>query len=162
VNIPSGKQIVTKLTIKDINAKSMLKDLLAKKFNGYITITINEKFGFEDGIIIVSQGFIKGAHYLLLKENKDIFGEDAFRLSLNAFAAKNGTVDVYQITREQVDLMLTFNEKTKIPEIADITKIDSLFPKSYNPEFVARFSDQKQESSKFELLKRIGLGNIRI
>lgn len=162
MNIPSGKQLATKLTLKDINAKNMIVDLISKKFNGYVSITITENFGFEDGLLIFSQGNISGAHYVLLHENKEIFGEDALKLFFNALGANFGTLDVYQLTKEQVELMLTFNEKTKINNIFDMKKIDSLFVKNYNADAVAKYSTQIQESSKFDLFKKIGLGNIRI
>jgi hypothetical protein len=162
MNIPSGKQIISKLETKDLNSKNMIRDLMNKKFSGYITVTINQQFGFEDGLLIFSNGIIKGAHYVLLKENNEIFGEDAIKLILNALGAKYGTLDVYQLTKEQVELMLTFNEKTKVTDIADISKIEQFFVNDYNTNITAKYSSQKQEDSKYDIFKKIGLGNIRI
>jgi len=158
MNIPSGKQIVSKLNIREIDAKTMLSDLLRKKFNGYICITVNGSAGFEDGILILELGAIKGCHYKLLQNNKNYYAESALKLFLNSYGAEFGTIDVYGLTKEQVDLILTFNEKVKIKDITDINSIADLFVSHYNSDLTLN-KDVKKSVSKYDLLKSIGLGN---
>jgi len=161
MNIPSGKQVVSELATSGVDPKKMLGDLMKKNFNGYVSVTCKERFGFEDGFVILENGVIKGSYYKMLKNQKDAFGKDALALLLNAFGSGFGTIDIFMLTKEQVDLMLTFNEKVKF-EASDLSKIKDLFKNKYDPNLLGNYIEVQETTSKYDLFKKIGLGNIKI
>jgi hypothetical protein len=160
VNIPSGEEVVKNLEVKGIKTSSMIKDLNNKKFNGYVSITIREKFGFEDGVIIFKDGEISGSYYNFLLKNKELYGKDAFTFVMNAFGAEFGSLDVNKLSKEQVELMLTFNEKSKFElKLKDLQK---KIKTKYDENLVSQEIGIDVKDEKYELFKKIGLGNLGI
>ena len=160
MNIPSGEEVVKNLEVKGIKTSSMIKDLNNKKFNGYVSITIREKFGFEDGVIIFKDGEISGSYYNFLLKNKELYGKDAFTFVMNAFGAEFGSLDVNKLSKEQVELMLTFNEKSKFElKLKDLQK---KIKTKYDENLVSQEIGIDVKDEKYELFKKIGLGNLGI
>ena len=160
MNIPVGSLVVGKLSSKSIDAKKMLQDLINKSFNGYISITTLEENGFEDGMIVFEDGIIKGASHNFLFKNKSKFGQDALSFILNIFASNYGTIDIFKLTKEQVELILTFNEQIKTQTIKNLSNINNLFKTKYDSSLLG--IKQNDEKSKYDLFKQIGLGNVKI
>ena len=161
MNIPTGKPVIKLLTLKNLNHNNMLLDLIKKKFNGYVCITVKDKYGYEDSFIVFEDGFIKGAYHRFLDKSKDSFGDNALKLFMSSFSSKLGTIDVYSLTKEQAELILTFNEKIKNKPTNDIKFLNQFNNFKYKEEILGNSSENKKET-KYDLFKRIGLGNVNI
>ena len=161
MNIPTGKPLIKQVSLKKLNYLNMLSDLLTKKFNGYICLTIKDKFGYEDTFIVLEDGIIQGAYHKFLDFNKETFGDNAIKLFMSSFSAKFGTLDVYTLTKEQSELILTFNEKIKNVPIKDIKILNQYCDSKYREEII-NITNQGNDDTKYDLFKRIGLGNIDI
>lgn len=157
MNIPQGKSIIKNTSTLKLNYESMLNDLILKKFNGYVCLTVKDKLGFEDGFLVFQEGNIKGGFYKLLDKNKDYYSENAIKFFMSSI--KNpGAIDVYSLTKEQTELLLTFNEKIRNKPINSIKYLKE-FSTNNNKEEL--FVEEKEEN-KYDLFKKIGLGNIKI
>jgi hypothetical protein len=158
MNIPQGKPIIKNVSTLKLNYESMLNDLIIKKFNGYVCLTLNDKLGYEDGFIVFQNGIILGAYYNLLDKNKEFYSENAIRFFVKGLKSNFGALDVYTLTKEQTELLLTFNEKIRNKPINSIKYLNEFTPNNSNEEL---FVEEKEEN-KYDLFKKIGLGNIKI
>ena len=159
MNIPVGENVVSGLPVKEIDPKEMLSDLISKSFNGYVAITIFTDKGYEDGIIIFESGSIVGSYYKHLVLEKEFFGMNGLKYVLNMFGAEYGVIDVFKLSKEQVELLLTFNERVKTKSIKNLSDIKDFFVSKYNPNL---FEEKTEEVSKYDLFKKIGLGSLKI
>lgn len=157
MNIPEGKAIAKNLTTLKLNSDSMLNDLFLKKFNGYVCLTINEKNGYEDGFIVFQEGSILGSYYMFLDKKKEFYSTNALSLFVNNLKYL-GNIDIYSLTKEQTELLLTFNEKIRTKAINSIKYLKELTTNNYKEEL---FVEEKEEN-KYDLFKKIGLRNIKI
>lgn len=162
MNIPSGKQIVKNLSLKKLDYASMLADLIQKKFNGYICLTVNDKYGFEDSLFVFEDGIIKGSHQNFLNYEKEVFGDEAIYFFINNLKLEFGNIDVFSLTKEQTELILTFNEKMKTSPIADTKSLNKFASSSYKENFMSKVMKHGSEDTKYDLFKQIGLGNLNI
>jgi len=161
MNIPTGKPIIKGLALKNLNYQSMIQDLITKKFNGYICLTAKDNFGYEDTFIVFQEGVVSGAFHSFLDKAKENFGDNAIKLFMSCFTLKLGTLDVYALTKEQTELILTFNEKIKNMPIKDIKYLNQFVNSKYRDEIIGN-SNINVEETKYDLFKRIGLGNINV
>jgi len=160
MNIPTGKQVIKGVPLKNLKYENMLLDLCSKNFNGYICLTAKDNAGYEDSFIVFEDGKIMGAYHNFLDKKKDSFGEDALKRFMSSFDSSFGVIDVYALTKEQAELILTFNEKLRISPTKDIKYLNQLKNPKYREEV---FGDKNtNEITKYDLFKRIGLGNISI
>ncbi|PIU22642.1 MAG: hypothetical protein COT14_00055 [Candidatus Diapherotrites archaeon CG08_land_8_20_14_0_20_30_16] len=160
MNIPTGKPIIKNVALKNLNCQNMISDLSAKKFNGYICITIKDKFGYEDSFLVFQDGIIKGAYHTFLDKNKENFGDNAMKLFMSTLVVQFGTLDVYALTKEQTELILTFNEKIKTTPIKEYKYLSQFVTPKYREEIIG--TTEGENESKYDLFKKIGLGNINI
>jgi hypothetical protein len=161
MNIPTGKPIIKGLALKNLNYQNMIQDLITKRFNGYICLTAKDQFGYEDTFIVFEDGIISGAYHNFLDKVKENFGDIAIKLFMSAFTAKFGTLDVYALTKEQVELILTFNEKIKNMPVKDIKYLNQFVNSKYREEIIGSNASNVEET-KYDLFKKIGLGNISV
>lgn len=161
MNIPTGKPLVKQVSLKKLNYNNMLSDLFVKKFNGYICLTIKDKYGFEDSFIVLEDGIVQGAYHKFLNYGKENFGDNALKLFMSSFNSSLGTLDVYSLTKEQAELILTFNEKIKNTPIKDIKTLNQYNNPKYKSDIIGTL-DQNTSDNKYDLFKQIGLGNIQI
>lgn len=157
MNIPEGTPIAKNLSTLKLNSESMLNDLFLKKFSGYVCLTINQNKSYEDGFIVFQDGILKGSYYTFLEKNKDYYGDNALAFFMRGIKVL-GTLDIYSLTKEQVELLLTFNEKIRIKPINSIKYLNDFTNNNITEELVVK----EKEENKFDLFKKIGLKNIRI
>ncbi|MFH1443253.1 MAG: DUF2226 domain-containing protein [Candidatus Micrarchaeota archaeon] len=158
MNLPAGTVVKTAIDSATIDFAALLKELKDKAFNGYLTLTLQGVGGVEEGITVFDNGKIVAAFYEYLKYNKQVMGDLAFQRVMNGSAAKHGIIDIYQLTNDQVQLILAFNEQAIcLPSDADIKKLRA-------EEFSPFFEDQVKETagvgSKGDLLKKFKLGDV--
>lgn len=162
MNIPQGKPILKNTALKGINYQNMLTDLINKKFNGYICITIKDIFGIEDSVIILEDGIIKGAYHNFIDKSKDIFGDDALKIFMSNITANIGTIEIYSLSKEQTELVLTFNDKLKTYPIKDMKILNQYSNLKVKYNLNLEENKESNVETKYDLFKKIGLGNINI
>lgn len=158
MNLPPGITVKSAIDIATIDFAALLKELKDKSFNGYLALAIQGKGGFEEGILVFDNGKVVAAFYEYFKFSKVVLGDSAFQRVMNASAAKQGILDIFQLTNDQVQLILAFNEQAIcLPSDADIKKLKS-------GEFSVAYEESVQEGTsagnKTELLKKFKLGDV--
>ncbi len=160
MNITQGVPVSKNLNLKKVNYEVMFTDLFNKKFYGYICLTTFDNLGYDDDIIILQNGFIVGAYHQSLNQKKEFFGDNAIPLFFNNLTNEYGCLDIFSLTKEQTELILTFNEKMKNKPIKDIKYLNQFMNNKYKEQI---FNNKPiKEESKYDLFKKIGLGNIKI
>ncbi|MFH1750659.1 MAG: DUF2226 domain-containing protein [Candidatus Micrarchaeota archaeon] len=158
MNLPPGIPVKTGIDIATIDFAALLRELKEKTFNGYLALTIQGGSGIEEGIVVFDNGKIVASFYEYFKFNKQLFGDLAFQRIVNSAAAIYGVSDIFQLTNDQVQLILAFNEQAIcLPSDADVKKL-------HTDKFSTLFEEQIQEGvatgTKTELLKKFKLGDV--
>lgn len=133
MNLPVTNPIVKNAPLNKIITEKLFLDLFDKKFTGYIYLTIEGKYCFEDSIILLNNGKIEGAIYIVDGFDIELLGKDAISFCFNCFGANNGKLNIFALTSDQIKLILLFNDKIKFSlEIKKKKEIPSLKNVKYN------------------------------
>jgi len=163
MNLPVLNPIVKNVPLEKILPDKLFLDLFEKKFEGYIYLTINGKYGFEESIIIFSKGRIEGLIFLINGYDVELFGKDAVNFCLNCFGAKYGILNLFSLTEDQIKLVLLFNEKMRF-SLAVTTKknISILKDIKYNDIIIDNLLKEKVKIEKTtkEVLDDFGLDDL--
>jgi len=111
LNLPYGTPVKTGIDVAAVDFVALLKELLVKSFNGYACITINGGNGVEEGVVLFDNGKVVASFYEYFKHVKTVQGDHAFVRVMNASSAKDGVIELFQLSNEQVQLILAFNEQ---------------------------------------------------
>jgi hypothetical protein len=163
MNIPVGVVEIQRKPFSESNPFEEVVSLLKTGFDGYFIATIEGVSGLEEGLLLIRGNQVVGAVFEALRINKQLFGAEALRLVFNLLQAKKGVFDVNRLTRQQIDLIVAFNEKLVLStRPLDEAMMLKLKPSSYQPELVSETLQIELESidSRHGLLKKIGLGSI--
>jgi hypothetical protein len=149
MNLPVSNPVVKNAPLDKIIAEKLFLDLFSKKFTGYIYLTIEGKYSFEESIIILNEGKIEGAIYLQDSYDIELLGKDAIYYCFNCFGATNGRLNLFTLTTDQVKLILLFNEKTKFNlAITKTNSIPGLKDVKYNEKIIDNLLRNKIEIPK--------------
>ncbi len=158
LNLPAGTTVKTAIDVATIEFTSLLKELKEKTFNGYLAITVHGGSGIEEGIVVFDNGKIVATFYEYFKFNKQVMGDAAFQRVMNASAAKQGVIDIFQLTNDQVQLILAFNEQAIcLPSDSDIKKLKM---NEFSSSFEGQMVGAEKSGSKGELIKKFKLGDV--
>lgn len=162
MNIPVGTIEEQRKPFFEANPFEKLAGLLKAGFDGYLIATIEGVSGLEEGLLLIRGHEITGAVFEALRINKQLFGSEALRLVFNLLKAKKGVFDVNRLGRQQIDLIIAFNEKLVLSKPLDSALLLKLEPSFYQPALVSKVLEIELEStnSRHGLLKKIGLGSI--
>ncbi|PIU02611.1 MAG: hypothetical protein COT55_02595 [Candidatus Diapherotrites archaeon CG09_land_8_20_14_0_10_32_12] len=162
MNIPTGERVAENISTAKVDVRKVISDLENKKFSGYISVTNNNGFGFEDGALFFKLGNVIGSVHTFLFYDKSVYGDESAALFFNSFASKSGCFDVFRLTSEQMELIVTFNDKILFKSQNNQKLFDN-YVKEYKASLVEKYIDRSSSSKdKYGLLKEIGLGNIGI
>ncbi|MBI5635862.1 DUF2226 domain-containing protein [Candidatus Micrarchaeota archaeon] len=157
MNLPAGKALKTGLDAASIDFSSLVAELSNKKLIGFACVTIGDGSGIEEGVLVFDEGKTVASDYEYLKYGVTLFGKEAFKRIVNASNAKYGTIDVYQLTSEQLHLALSFNEQAIwVPSPNDL-RVDK---KSFDKSFEQQVIDEAKNLDKSELLKKYKLSDV--
>lgn len=161
MNIPIGSIETAQVPFSEEEPFQKLQGLLESGFNGYLVATAEGFSGMEEGLLMVRGSAIVGAIFDALRLDKQLYGLSALRLVLNLLRAENGVYDVNKLSSQQIDLIIAFNEKVKLPKPIEASVLSKLRPPAYSTELVSRALSVRRESdSKANLLSKLGLGSI--
>ncbi|MFH1199717.1 MAG: DUF2226 domain-containing protein [Candidatus Micrarchaeota archaeon] len=158
VSLPAGKVIKTGLDLAAIDFFSLLAELKSKAFNGYLSITVSGYGGLEDGTLVFDNGKIVASFYDYLRYDQKLVGEAALARCFNASQAKVGVIDLYQLSNEQVQLILAFNEGAiSIPSERDLARFKG---QPFSQEYEKQLASLSSVETKSDLLKKYKLGDM--
>lgn len=152
MNLPSGVAMKTGIDVVTLDFPALMKELIRKKFSGYACVTIQGGGGIEEGTVIFNAGKPTAAVYEYLRYNKPIFAKDAVPRIFNAAAATYGVVDIYQLTPEQVQLILAFNENAVLPTVLTERDIDGAATTNFSEKFEEELEVSREGPKKVEKL----------
>jgi hypothetical protein len=111
MNLPVKDVIVKDFFLERLEPVKLFLDLEGKKFSGYLSLIIKGDYGFEESYVIFEKGELVGFIYFLPSYDIKLFGEKAFKYCLNCYGAKDGVLNIYNLTEDQIKLILMFNDK---------------------------------------------------
>jgi hypothetical protein len=142
--------------------KKEFSDLMYNAFNGYLVVTIEGYAGIEEGVFLFKNGAIVGSLYEYTNFDIVVFGDFALQQSFNAAAADFAVFDVCELSKQQVELVIAFNEKIQLPQQIVFKDIGRFFKQKFDSAFAEKTLKQvlKKEESKYDIFKKIGLTDI--
>jgi len=162
MNIPIGEVVEQHKSFSEIAPFERLEKILDSDFDGYFVATIEGISGLEEGLLLVKEKKIVGAVFDSLRLNKQVYGPLALRLVFNLFKARKGVFDLNKLSRQQIDLIIAFNDSITLLKPVEKQLLSKLEPDSYQEALVSKILELELESSasKHNLLKKLGLGSI--
>lgn len=162
MNIPVGTVVESQVSFAEKQPFASLKQLLQSGFEGYMAATIEGVSGLEDAIIMLRGKEIVAAVFDAVRANKQFYGIDGLKLSLNLLKGQKGVFDLCRLSKQQIDLIIAFNEKVALPKPIDAGMLSRLEPSAYSAELVSKqlAVDVGASDSRTNLLKKMGLSSI--
>lgn len=159
MNLPHGTPVKTGIDVASVDFLALLRELQTKMFNGYLAITVKGGNGIEEGLMIFDNGKIVATAYDYFRYAKTVLGDQAFYRVLNASTAKHGVIDLYQLSNEQVQLILAFNEQAiSIPTEKDFKSIKL---DRFNLAYEEQVKEQATVQDESSLLKKYKIGDVK-
>jgi len=162
MNLPVGDILEEGLPLKDFKPRQTLELLSDKLFSGYVVCGSEGIDGMEEGVLLFKKGEVIAAIYEYCKHRQDSFGNDALPQVMNSFLAPCGIVDIISLGLSRVDLVTAFNDKITLSKTIPKKDIPKYLPKSYTRNFAEKELKglAKEEKSSYDILKRLGLGQL--
>ncbi len=162
MNIPVGEVVEEHKSFSEIAPFTKLENLLDSGFDGYFVAAIEGISGLEEGLLLIKENMIVGAVFVSLRINKHVYGPLALRLVFNLLNAKKGMFDLNKLSRQQIDLIIAFNDRITLVKPVEKQLLLKLQSGSYQGALVSKILELELESSasKHHLLKKLGLGSI--
>jgi len=162
MNIPVGKVEESQVSFAEKPPFARIRQLLQSGFEGYMAATIEGASGLEESIILLRGKEIVAAVFDAIRMNKQFYGIDGLKLALNLLKSQKGVFDLCRLSKQQIDLIIAFNEKVALPKPVDAGTLSKLEPAGYSSELVSKelAVDLGASDSKASLLKRLGLSSI--
>ena len=151
MNLPSGNPLKMGLDVAVVDFFALLRELGDRKFSGYAAIAVQGKYGIEEGTQVFDDGKPVASFYEYYAFRKMAAGSEAFRRVINASASMKGVIDVVELTNEQVQLAVAFNEAAiYIPSESELKprKLE------FDPMFEEEFKLRSLSPTRDELLKK--------
>lgn len=155
MKLVSGTPVKTLVDLTQIDLQQLVDvELGARKFSGYVCLTIRGENGFEEGVLLLDGGKIIGCSYEYLAFRKQFYGKKAFQRFVNALASKSGVLDVFESKPDDVHGILALNHDALFTASGrDLAK-----PKEFSPFFEQEAAQEKAGAlEKKEFFKRFKL-----
>lgn len=157
MNIPSGTPLKTGLDASSVDFFSLLKELEKRKTSGYLAVTTAGEYGVEEGTMFFDEGKPVAAFYEYYYFKKSFYGSDAFERVINASASPHGIIDVFELSADQVHLVLAFNESAiSVPTEGEMVPHKLLFDK----QFEEKLKNSQMPETRSGLLKKYKLAGV--
>lgn len=162
LNLPVGEVISKGMNLREIDARKLLDGFYEKEFSGYLIITLEGFDGVEEGVVIFKEGSLTAAVYEYDLYGVTVFGDAAVNHFFNALAAQYIVGDVVSLSNQQVDLIIAFNEKSKLNRSVSKADIPKLMQRLFSTAPAKSVLGQyvKKEESKRDIFKKFGLAGL--
>lgn len=144
------------------NPVFLFSDLMDTSFSGFVVLTIEGFSGIEEAIVFFREGTVCGSVYSYDSKDIVMFSQTAMDSSFNAFLAKHGVLDVVNLSRQQIDLILALDGRVGIPPGFQKSALQSKLSGSFSESFAqaALNASPSETVAKHELLKKLGLSEL--
>lgn len=163
MNVPVGDVLEPGLSLKEQKLDKKFSEILKdNSFTGYVILTTEGRTGIEEGMALIKSGLVIGSIYEHLKFGKSNYGEPALEEMLNSGLADFGVMDIGSLSKQQVDLIIAFNEKIELKTPLSWKELSKMMPKEYNAKVAEKAvgSETIKKESKFDVFKKLGLGGV--
>ncbi len=160
MNLPAGSVVKTDVDVASVDFLGLLKELKSKVFNGYLCIAVKGKTGFEEGVVVFDNGKVEAVAYDYLAFNKSVVGSKALARVVNASSAKQGVIDLFQLTNEQVQLIIAFNEQAIVVPNED--ELKRLKTEVFSNSFEEEITGGKEAETEKDLLKKYKVSGVKV
>ena len=162
MNIPVGEMVEENVSLKEMNLRQKLSKLMRESFSGSVVLTVEGRSGIEEGLVLLKEGMAFGALYEYIRFGKIVYGETALKQLLNSATVEFGVMDVGSLTKQQIELIIAFNEKIELKKPLSEKDIAKLMPKKYDAGVAEKEigKELKKKESKFDIFRRLGLGGV--
>ncbi|MCX6799271.1 MAG: hypothetical protein NTW59_04220 [Candidatus Diapherotrites archaeon] len=163
MNIPVGELLDKHVSFQEVSPLAKAGELLKSGFTGYLVMTTEGAAGMEEAILLLRENEVVGALFESLKFGKQFFGMQGLCLALNTGRAKQGVFDVSRLSRQQVDLIIAFNEKIQLPKPLNMQLLQRMMASGYSAELVQQSlgAGAAEEAPRAAVLGKFGLGSIK-
>ncbi|MFH1752052.1 MAG: hypothetical protein ABH821_03900, partial [archaeon] len=131
MNLPVCNPIEQGLSLNETDVKKMLFDLTSHDFTGFVSATVEGVNGLEESLLLFKKGLLVATNFSYLKFNLSFLGNDSIKRVFNSLAANHGVLDVFGLTSQQLDLVLAFNEKSRLPQNLSRKDLNSFYSSNY-------------------------------
>jgi hypothetical protein len=159
MNLPAGVAVKTGLDVASVDFGSLVKELESKKFDGYVCACVKGYNGLEEGTLVYEEGKIVACFYEYYAHSKTLYGTSAFTRIINASAAKFGVVEIYQLSHEQVQLIIAFNEQAVFVP-AQMEAKDWKVPE-FSSKYEEQVAQEKAREGKESLLEKYKIAGVQ-
>ena len=160
MNLPAGNPVELGINLKEVDLHGTLSNFFTANFSGYACVTIDGYDGVEEGVLVFKAGHPIAFSYSYLKHGKNLSGIQALPRTFNAFRARNGVMDVFSVTKDQLELILSFNSDAVLKQVLTQEELDRLMASAYTEGYAVQVLGRKEEISKRDVLKRYGLSSV--
>ena len=162
MNFPLGTFRVQGKSTKQWDAKTELEMLAQQNFSGYVIETLYSSVGVDECALLFRAGQVTAATYEVHATNQALFGDESLAHVGNAFAATHGIIDVAELSSQQADLILAFNQKLKLTKPLQKGQLRALVKDTYDATLLqqSKVGGAIASESKESLFKRFGLAGI--
>ncbi|MAG22257.1 MAG: hypothetical protein CL943_03050 [Candidatus Diapherotrites archaeon] len=162
MNIPIGTLVEENISLKGTDIKQKISTLLEQGFTGYLVLTVEGRSGIEEGLLLLKNGLAVGAIYEYVKFAKSFYGDHAFEQLFNSSLAEFGVMDIGSLSKQQVELIIAFNEKIEFKKALEPKELEKLVPKKFDADVAEKALGKKfkKKESKFDVFKKLGLGGV--
>jgi hypothetical protein len=162
LNFPVGTPREKNIRLDQKELATKLAGFSAESFTGCIALSAKAPFGIEDGILFFKEGLAAAASFEYSNYDIIVGGDKAMECFFNASAAKLGVFDIFELSKQQVDLIITLSAKIALSRQIRGKDLQPLLKEKYLLETAqsALGSAVQKEESKVQLLKKFGLGEI--
>lgn len=163
MNLPTGVSRVLAKNVKSFEAKRELEELSASSFSGYIVETLFGNAGLEESALLFRYGQAVGATYEYYGAKQTLDGDLALPHVMNAFLVENGTLDMVDLSTQQVDLVTAFNARLRLTKPLGKGMFKPLIKERFDPllsQTVASMQRPDVPITKESLFKKFGLAGI--
>jgi len=158
MNLPVNAPLVENVFLDQLLPDKLLNDLSNKKFSGFAYLMADGKYSFEENVLVFSGGNIIGAMYFIDCFDIHMFGEDAFYMAIGNYGLKNGILNIYGLTEDQIKLVLIFNDKIRFDYKLDRSGLSKLGFNYNESKIDELLKDRtKTEVSRKDIFRNLGL-----
>lgn len=147
MNLPYGKPIKTGVFIKK-GTLDVILSLMTHKLTGYVCFTLYSE-GFEEGIVVLDSGKPVASSYEIFSQGREYLAEEALKRVLKMEG--NIIFDVFSVERDQLEMILAFNQKSVFKAIPDEKSLRKLCTISIKEEKV------EEEITREKVLRKYGI-----
>lgn len=159
MDLPVGEFLESGIIVKGNIVKEKIAALLETDFAGYAVVTIKGRSGIEEGALLMQQNRVIGAIFDYLRFSKKVLGDSAVVHFFNAAKADFAVMDIISLTKQQIELIIAFNEKIELSKPVLPRDLARIGVEKFNPGLAESVlgNELLKKESRFDVFRKAGL-----